>query len=705
MKNAIFKPRVPVILQDEMSECGLAVLAMVSGYHGRRVKLRTLREQYSVARDGMSLFQIIKIAQEMALVCRALRLTLDQVVELRVPAVLFWNNSHFVVLESTTRKGLHIVDPAVGRRFFTWEDALPLFSGVALELSPGLDFEQQPASTEVDKLSIRQVLKNNPVLYRFLVPMAVLAIVLNLGNIAAPKLFSLTIDEVVAKNDQEFLYLIVFIFGALFLFKTLAAWLRTCLDVRLRVALTQDLSGSVIARLLTLPVRYFERRAPADILRRTQAMDSAYAQFTSGWMDLAIDVVFGMVFLVLMAFINVKLAGISLLLCTLFFIFRSLTLPLMEKRHNLAIEAETERNIALYSAITGVETMKLYHYEAVKLANWTTHQANTETARASVQRVQDMNTVVHTGLSHSHSLLISVFGALAVMGGQNSIGDLFAFVLYKDMFMDSVLRVLERYTGLRLIRVELQRVEEIITEPVEVLETSVYSSSPASPRQSLESISLSQGAYRYSAFDRPVFEHLQLDIGQRCKVAIYGPSGCGKSTLLKVLAGFYPLQEGTFNVNGVSLDRFGLRRYRQRVAYVTAHDQIIDGTVIENILMDVDHYDGEHLQRCVEQASLLDSVLALSNGFNTALGTGGVQLSSGQKQRLLIARALYRQPDLLLFDEPTSHLDDCARDIIIQSIRQLPLMCVVVTHDRAMAAACDLSLSMSDGQLQRMVGP
>ncbi|KPA96310.1 ATP-binding cassette domain-containing protein, partial [Pseudomonas asplenii] len=174
----------------------------------------------------------------------------------------------------------------------------------------------------------------------------------------------------------------------------------------------------------------------------------------------------------------------------------------------------------------------------------------------------------------------------------------------------------------------------------------------------------------------------------------------GKSTLLKVLAGFYPLDAGQLRINGLSLRQFGLRRYRQCVAYVTAHDEIIAGSVLENIVMDSDGSDAAHLKACVEQAGLLDSILGLSNGFNTLVGSMGVQLSSGQKQRLLIARALYRRPELLLLDEPTSHLDPGARDVIIETIRRLPMLCVIVTHDRAVALACDQIWLMRQGSLR-----
>ncbi|MGY2286186.1 peptidase domain-containing ABC transporter [Pseudomonas gingeri] len=693
------RKRVPVILQDEMSECGLASLAMVAGYHGKHLALRQLRRDYRVARDGMSLFQLIKVADELGFTCRPLKTLLDGLGQLRTPSILFWNNRHFVVLEAVSRTGLHLVDPAVGRRFYTWEEALPLFSGVALEMLPGLAFTLQAGVRVPASLGFASLLRKNPWLLRYLIPMGLLSVVGYLGGIAAPKLFSLTIDEVVAKNDEDFLYLILYVFGGIFLFKTVAAWLRALLDAQLRVALTQDLSTGVIARLLRLPLGYFERRAPGDLLRRTQAADKVYLPFTAGWMDIGIDSLFALVFLLLMALINLKLAGLSLALCLLFFLFRGLTLPAMEKRHKASIEAETLRNVTLLGVLGGIESMKLYHYEAAKLASWSNRQADTETARTGVQRMQAMNQVVHEGLSHGHSLLVSALGALAVLNGENSVGDLFAFVLYKDMFMACAFKLVDGYMNLRLVRVELGRLDDIVDEQPEPFESCVYSSSPLGQRESIGSIRMQDARFCYSSFERPTFDKLDFSLeGQGAKIAILGPSGCGKSTFLKVLAGFYPLDAGLFRINGQALRHFGLRRYRQSVAYVMAQGEIVDGTLVDNIVMD-DELDGPWLQACVEQVGLLQCVLQLTNGFNTQLGSVGIQLSSGQRQRLLIARALYRRPQLLLLDEPTAHLDRASRDVVIETIRQLPLACVVVTHDREVADACTTVLQMSEGRL------
>ena len=189
------------------------------------------------------------------------------------------------------------------------------------------------------------------------------------------------------------------------------------------------------------------------------------------------------------------------------------------------------------------------------------------------------------------------------------------------------------------------------------------------------------------------------------KTVVTGPSGCGKSTLLKVAAGFHALDEGAVRVNGVPLQRFGLDQYRRRIALVGDRDEVMPASLVDNIYADCPVRDERRLQQALEQADLHQAALALPAGYNTQLGFAGVELSSGQRQRLLIARALYMQPDLLILDEPTAHLDRDARDAVIHTLQSLPVTCLIASHDAELVAACDQRYRMQEGQLRPMAAP
>ncbi|MGG2100922.1 peptidase domain-containing ABC transporter [Stenotrophomonas sp. NRRL B-14846] len=699
LSRLLGRQHITPVLQGEVSECGLACLAMIAAHHGKHVSLQQLRQRYRVSRDGMSLFQALRVGEELGFAGRPLQLSLQDVRELRLPAILFWEQRHFVVVERVSSRGLDIIDPAVGRRHYRWAEAMSLFSGAALELIPTATFQVEPARGTPSPLSMQSVLSTNPRLLHHLGMLAALAILVQLVAIASPKLFSLVIDEVVVKNDKDLLYLLLYIFGLLFAVSVAASWLRTLVDEQLRVSVNTDLSVGLAARLLRLPTRYFERRRPVDILRRLESTDLAFTAYTRGWFDIAIDGLFAVVFLVLIGLINVKLAGVAVGLSLLFFGLRAISLPAMAKAQQQSIDAETARNHTLLRAITAIETVKLRGQEGVRLAEWANQQAEVQRTRARVDRIQAMSGTAHEAISHANSLVISALGALAVLEGDNSIGDLFSFVLYKDMFMGCTQRMMERYAGLRIAKVELARTSDIVDELPELPSDAVYRSSAAAGDEPVRDLCVAHAEHRYGSFDTPTFSELELEIPAGSKTVISGPSGCGKSTLLKVVAGFHTLDSGQVLVNGVPLQRFGLDQFRRRIALVGDRDEIMPTTLMDNIYADCPVRDEHRLQAALEQAGLKEAALALPSGYSTQLGFGGVELSSGQRQRLLIARALYLQPDLLILDEPTAHLDADARDTVIQALVNLRVTCLVASHDAALVAACDRRFAMRGGKL------
>jgi len=310
---------------------------------------------------------------------------------------------------------------------------------------------------------------------------------------------------------------------------------------------------------------------------------------------------------------------------------------------------------------------------------------------------------LHSSTSDASSLIISAVGAVAVINGQNTLGELFAFVLYKDMFMNMVITTADRFVTLRMLKVELGRIGDIINQPAEPMLEQRYLGSLQQPFEKISQLALQDVSYSYGSFEDNIVDQVSLMLEPGDKVAIYGPSGCGKSTLLRIISGLYSPIAGSVQVNGHALHHFGYRHFRERISYLSGSEEILEATVLENITFDDADMglavDAKRLDHCIEQASLQDCIQTLPNGLNTRIGNSGVKLSSGQRQRLLLARALYRQPDILLLDEPTSHLDSLSRDAIIETLAQLAVTSVIVTHDPALLRICNKAYQMQQGKL------
>jgi ATP-binding cassette subfamily B protein RaxB len=691
--------RVPVIMQSETSECGLACLAMIASYHGRQTSLRKLKQTCRASSDGITLYNMMMMGQDLGLTARPLQLELTHLKELKLPAVILWNRAHFVVLERVSVRGISIVDPGVGRRTYSWDETTVWFSGIALELTPAFDFKPEKKENQQSWLSFRSLTHDNPSLWRLLIPMLILAAIVQLTVIASPKFISLLTDEVIVKNDIDLLELLLYAFGTLYLTQWIAGWLRYSIEQHLRVAVTHETTSGVMNWLTRLPVRFFDSRSAADILRRMRSADSLYLQFTEGWWDIALDVFFAIIFVCLMGFIHARLAAITVLICCLFFIVRFLSVPWLENKQKAILEAETRRDVTLLKMTENIESMKIYGDEAARQAEWSNQQAEAETLRAKVDRVQRQLQTLHQATRNGHTLVIGYLGVNAVLDGESTLGALFVFLLYKDMFMDLILRTVDRVVTLRMLKVELSRVDDILDNEPEPYGEKCYNGLDADRRiHTLEADNL---IFHYGTWDDPIVNGVSLSLKQGEKVAIYGASGCGKSTLLRLLVGLYSPDSGRISINDVNLVDYGQRHYRERIAFVSGQEDIRDGSVTENIVFDFQRYDEQLMLSCVQRVNLLETILALPNGFNTHVGNTGVRLSSGQKQRLLLARALYRQPNILFLDEPTSHLDNVSRQAVAELIRSLEeTTCVVVTHDDSLLPVCNRSFHMRNGQIQ-----
>ncbi|MFB2831533.1 peptidase domain-containing ABC transporter [Aeromonas jandaei] len=690
------------ILQDEVSECGLACIAMIVNAKGGNTSLFELRRKYEVSKDGLSLYQLIKILGEFNINSSALSGTYQQLKDLNTPSILFWNKSHFVILESVNNDYVTVVDPAMGRKTYTLDEVQYYFSSVALEIGEGEAIKSDDFGIQDDRwknykpFDLISLLKNSNWLHKNLLLLFFLVLGVNLFSLAVPKLFSLTVDEVITKNDKELLYLILYIFGLAFIMLTAFKFIRTKLNVSLTNVITNDISSSFVSYMVKLPLSFFEKRTSASILRKLQALDLLYAKFTAGWADIIADAMFSFVFITLMAFINGKLAFLSFAFCCIFIGVRLISVINLEKYQKDCIDREINRNSVLISIVDEMKINKLYGNNTNKAVEWSAMQSKSVEVRAKINFIQEMNTVFFSGISNTQALAISGFGAIAILKGDNSIGEIFAFVLYKDLFLDSVLRIIDHYMHLRIVNVELNRLDDILAVKPE-FESS--KSVVLNDNDEINTIELKNVSFSYGTFEDDILKHVDFKISSGEHISLVGKSGCGKSTLMGIISSLYEVNNGEILVNGKKLKEYGIENYRRRVSFVTANSDILVGSICDNVAMSGVNYSVERVIHSIKQVGLYDEVMNLPAGLHTRVGHGGAMLSSGQIQRLMLARALYRKPDLLILDEPTSHLDGELKYQIMELLAVQQCIVISVTHDLDLCRYSDKVYQLNNGGL------
>ncbi|MCX8960088.1 ATP-binding cassette domain-containing protein [Erwinia psidii] len=686
------KFRIKDVIQDEVAECGLACISYISGVYGKKISLDKLRNKYDVNLDGLSFFHLMKICADNQMIATGVSIAADALGELEKPAILLWDNCHFVVLKRVGRKRIEVMDPATGSRYFTSEETLKYFSGVALEIVPADNFSTEEQGNISEKKTQNffsmQAFFNGLIKYKsYMLPLAAMAIIIQLTNVAVPKFMSLVFDEVLPGNDEDLLFLLIYIFSFIYLAQSVSSYLKIIISQRLRRAVSQFEGVNTVNKLFQMDLKFFNKRMPSDLLRKIKSVDVFHVIFTHGWLDIAVDAFFSCVFIVLLFMISFELAMLTVAVTGSMVLVRVMLLSTLMSRQYSALDSEVRRDNSLLESIDNINMIKISHTEHRKVGDWFYHHAELEDNRSGIEKINALIQLSITTISHIQTLIIMGVGAWGVLKGNNTAGQLISFIFYKNCLMNNIQAMVENHVNLKICSVEVRRLQDI--SPEAVLPVEQFSSCATRKREPVEKIAVKDLAFTYSNLDDAFIKNVNFSLNAGEKLVLTGPSGCGKSTVLNIAAGLLKPTSGKMLVNGMSLGKFGQHQYQEQISLVTPDDKIINGSITENIIYESEHIDMQLLEKCIDDANLGQVIFSLSAGLNTRLGVNGAKLSSGQQQRLMLARALYRKPALILLDEPTSHLDDRSKQSMIELIKKLPMACLIVSHDQCLITAIE----------------
>lgn len=679
----------PVVLQSEAAECGLACLAMVAGAHGDRRGLLGLRQLAPASLRGMALDRIIAVADGIGLSARAMRIELDDLLRLQRPAMLHWETRHFVVIVGCDRRGIIIHDPAVGRRHVPHAEVSRCFTGVAVEFWPDTRFEpiRRPPAIAWGKLLGPFGGIVSPV-----ARIVLLALVLELLVTSAPLFMQGVIDQVLVMNDAPLLLVLAGGFLALLTLQTALSGLRAWSATALVSAWGVLWQGRLFRHMLRLPLAWFQKRSLGDVLSRFDSLRQVQRTLGSAFIEACMDGLMALVTLSLMIAYSPTLALVSVLSMGLYFGLRSLLFVAMRDRAESALSATASLQTHSAESIRGIQTLKLYAGEAARLAQWRNLLADSINHNLSLERFAISFRSASQWLTGAERIVVVSLAAHAVMRQQFSVGMLIAYLAYRDQFCARFSAAVDRLMELRLLGLHGERLADISASSAET-------HAGVMPIGQLECIEARGVDFRYAEGEPWVARNLDLKVHAGETVAIVGPSGSGKSTVLKLLLGLLQPDQGQVEINGRPLAHFDVHSLRRLCATVMQDDQLFAGSVAENIAFLDPEPDPVRIEAAARRAAIDGDIRAMVMGYATLVGDMGSTLSGGQKQRVLLARALYREPQLLILDEATSQLDMGNEALINDAIRALPITKIVVAHRRETIEACDRVLVLRGGRL------
>lgn len=678
------------IIQSEAAECGLACLAMILSHHGRHIDLATLRSRNGMSLKGATLQQLIDVAGRHGLLARPLRLELTELDQLELPCVLHWDLNHFVVLTEVRGKSLTVMDPASGLRKLALKEVSNRFTGVALELRPGLDFKEEKPKPSI---SFRQLSGSIGGLKRSLLHILLLSLALQVFTLISPLLTQGVIDHVLVSADTDLLTVLIVAFSLLLVLQTTIGLMRTWAGIHLSMHLGLQWNGNVLAHLLRLPVEFFEKRHLGDITSRMGSVGTIQSMITSSAVGVVLDGIMTITTLAVMLMYSPRLMLVSAIALLLYFGIRLATYRWFRRANEEKLVLSARLQTHLLETLRGVTTIKLMGHERQRHADWMNHAVDTQNQTVRIARM-DMIYQTMSGLIFGiENIVVLAVGAHLVLGDTFSIGMLVAYLSYKGQFSSRIISLIDTFVGFKLLRLHGERLADIVLAPPEDIHER-ESSPPEDSRIVVDGLS-----FRYAEGEPWVIKDCSLVIDPGESVAIVGASGCGKTTLVKLMLGLLKPDAGSIRIGGLDLHQVGPRNIRPLIGTVMQDDQLFAGSIADNISFFDPDYEPARIEAAARLAAVHEEIAAMPMGYHSLIGDMGSSLSGGQKQRLILARALYRQPRLLFLDEATSHLDVAKERLVNAAVQQLDLTKVIVAHRPETINSADRVLVMVDGRI------
>lgn len=691
------RKRIRLVRQSESAECGLACLAMTAGYHGLDIDLGTLRRRFPPSQRGATLKTLMEIADAIGLIPRGVKLGLDRLGNLHLPAILHWDMNHFVVLEAVTgsgERGRALIHNPDGRT--AWLDITEVskhFTGVALELRPGPEFVR---GEQRQSLRLWELWGRATGLKRSLAQVLVLSVVLQATVMIAPYYMQLAVDSALPAMDEDLLVVLALGFGLLVLIEVAAETLRGFVLLAASSLLSFGIASNVVRHLLRLPVEWFSRREMGDVLSRFQSITPIQSILTSGAVESLIDGVMAIFLLAVMFWYSPALASIALFAFLLYALTRALSFEREREALEASIVLRGKEQTSLMETIRGITTLRLFGRETVRHGLWQARMADVVNSDVRAYRISTWQHAGNMTIFGIENIVIVWLAVNLVMSGSGfSLGMMFAFMAYKFQFTGRASALVQKWVAFRKLRLHLDRLADIALSPQDR-----GMGDAESPVVELRGeIELRDIAFRYSPTDPLVLVDVDLKVSPGEHLVITGASGGGKSTLVKVMLGLVSPHEGQIFVDGIPLNQYGLRNYRSQIAAVMQEDSLFTGTLAENIALFDDTIDYERVAEVASISAIHEDIKLMPMQYDTLVGDMGSTLSGGQKQRVLLARALYRRPRILVIDEGTSHLDPARERQITAAISAMGITRVSIAHRKETIDSADRVLELRDGRL------
>lgn len=650
--------------QADHKDCGPTCLKIIAKYHGKTINIQELRDFSETTREGSNLLFLSDAAEKIGFRTLGVKLSVQRIEEAPLPCILHWNKDHYVVLYKIKKGRYYISDPAFGLLNYSKEEFVKFWignnaddstkEGIALLIEATPKFFQSDFDKEENSgLGFKFLFKYLFQYKSFLIQLAIGLLASSLLSLIFPFLTQSIVDVGIQNQNIHFIYLILFAMLFIFAGRTglelIRSWILLHLSTRINISLISDF----FIKLMNLPISFFDVRMTGDIMQRINDHRRIERILTTSSLNVLFSVINMFVMGAVLAYFNLQIFLVFFLGSVLYFGWITIFLKRREVLdYKRFAEVSNEQNKVM-ELINGMQEIKLHNAEKQKRWGWEYVQARLFRVSIKSLVLEQTQTIGSSVINELKNILIIFFSAKLVIDGSITLGMMLAISAIVGSLNGPITQLIEFVRELQDAKISLARLSEIHQKEDE-LQQEVHQSNDVPRDVDIEIKNLS---YRYLGSDIPVLDDLSLIIPANKVTAVVGVSGSGKTTLMKLLLKFYEPEKGEINIGNAQLKNISQKAWRSNVGAVMQEGYIFSDTIANNIAFGVDKIDKERLIYAADVANIKEYISGLPLGFNTKIGAEGLGMSTGQKQRLLIARAVYKNPEILFFDEATSALD------------------------------------------------
>ncbi|QBJ87866.1 peptidase domain-containing ABC transporter [Chryseobacterium gleum] len=702
------KKKFPFYKQPDTKDCGPTCLRIVSKYYGKSISLQQIRNLSETTREGSSLLGLSDAAENLGFRSMGVQIDFNTLTEeVPFPCIAHWNKNHFVVVYKIDKNNkVYISDPSYGLITYTREEFIRSWigenanenteEGIVLILETTPAFFQTEFDAEESKASFTFLSKYLLKYKTLVIQLAIGLLGGSLLSLIFPFLTQSIVDVGIQNQDINFIYVVLLAQIMLFLgrmgIETIRSWILLHLSARINISIISDF----FIKLMKLPISFFDTRMTGDIMQRINDHHRIEQLLTSSSLNTLFSLVNLIIFSIVLLFYDYRLFLVYLVGAVLYVSWISFFLKKRKELDYKRFSQVSQEQSKVIELINGMQEIKMHNAEKQKRWDWEFLQVKLFKIRIKSLSLEQWQSVGGNFINQMKDILVSFLSAKLVLSGNLTLGMMLSVQYIIGQLNSPLLQLIDFIKQTQDAKISLERLGEIHDKDDEEDKNEQYVMDI--PKKDIE---IKDMSFRYIGSDVPVFENLNLTIPYQQTTAIVGASGSGKTTLLKLLMKFYDPDQGEIRIGNTNMKNISPRYWRDHCGVVMQEGYVFNDTIANNIAVGEDHIDKQKLRRAVEIANIKEFIESLPLSYNTKIGNEGVGVSGGQKQRLFIARAVYKAPEYILFDEATSALDANNEKVIMENLEQFfkGKTAVVIAHRLSTVRHADKIIVLDQGRV------